>query len=302
MLAPIALFCFNRPSHTLRTLEALARNKDFEASKLYIFCDGARRPEESAAVEATRRVARDWPHPVKVVREAAVNLGLARSVRGGVNSLCEEHGLVIVVEDDLGVSPHFLAFLNEGRRRYAEDSKVMQISGYMFPVQPKFEEDALFLPMTTSWGWATWQRAWAGQTGERALAGRVLGQLGARYRFDLDGAYPYAHMLANQLRGKNNSWAIWWYLHVFLQGGLGLFPGQSLVSNEGFDGSGTHCDPGAGGLDVLGVEAPSRLPDSVEVFPAHLRRIRHHLLAQRGAAHFVVDNWRRLVGVEAGLT
>ena len=48
-------------------------------------------------------------------------------------------------------------------------------------------------------------------------------------------------MLRRQVEGKNNSWAIRWNASLFLQDILSLNVGRSLVQNEGFDGSGTHC-------------------------------------------------------------
>ena len=53
-------------------------------------------------------------------------------------------------------------------------------------------------------------------------------------------------MLRRQIEGKNNSWAIRWNASLFLKDILSLNVGRSLVSNEGFDGSGTNC--GGGGL------------------------------------------------------
>ena len=44
----------------------------------------------------------------------------------------------------------------------------------------------------------------------------------------------------DQIAGKNNSWAIRWYASAFLANKLTLYPGQSLVSNIGGDGSGTN--------------------------------------------------------------
>ena len=39
-LAPIVLFVYNRPQHTLKTLEALMQNELAEKSELFIYCDG----------------------------------------------------------------------------------------------------------------------------------------------------------------------------------------------------------------------------------------------------------------------
>lgn len=41
------------------------------------------------------------------------------------------------------------------------------------------------------------------------------------------------------MNGKVDSWAIRWYLSVFLSNGVALYPPQSLVKNIGLD-SGTH--------------------------------------------------------------
>ncbi|WP_369622426.1 hypothetical protein, partial [Pseudoalteromonas distincta] len=58
--------------------------------------------------------------------------------------------------------------------------------------------------------------------------------------FDYDGQYDYSGMLADQIAGRNNSWAVRWYASVFLQEKLVLHPHASLVRNIGQDGSGTH--------------------------------------------------------------
>ena len=48
-------------------------------------------------------------------------------------------------------------------------------------------------------------------------------------------------MLIDQIKGRNDSWAIRWHASAFLVGGLTLHPGRSLVRNIGNDNSGTHC-------------------------------------------------------------
>ena len=240
-LAPIALFTFRRPEHTRRTLAALANNPEFLHSPLHIFCDGARRPADDAAVEETRQVVRAWPHPENTVHESPANRGLAASIIAGVTALCAQYGRVIVVEDDLVVAPLFLDFLNRGLETYADKSQVMQISGHMFDVElPAEGGDSLFLPFTTSWGWGTWRRAWALFDQDMKSFGRIAGDQALRRQFDLYNAYPYVEMLKKQRAGEIDSWAIRWYLSVFSQNGLVLYPRLSLVDNQGLDGSGTH--------------------------------------------------------------
>lgn len=267
MAAPIALFVFKRPEHTKRTLATLARNPEFLSSELHIFCDGARCDDERDAVEATREVARAWPHSHKTLYEATRNRGLSKSIIDGVTALCSKHGCVVVVEDDLVVAPVFLNFLNRALEQYKADERVMQVSGHMFSVECVHgDEHAFFLPFVTSWGWATWDRAW--QEFDPSMKGydRIASSAERRKRFDLGGAYPYFQMLNRQRAGKIDSWAVRWYLSVFDRDGLVLYPRQSLVSNEGFDGSGTHC-----GIDDIGSIPLSTLVDHpIERLPSRI--------------------------------
>src|SRR6266436_1022286 len=53
-LAPIALFVYNRPEHTRRTVESLKANILARQSDLFVFSDAAKK-ESAAAVEAVRK-------------------------------------------------------------------------------------------------------------------------------------------------------------------------------------------------------------------------------------------------------
>jgi hypothetical protein len=175
-----------------------------------------------------------------VEREA--NLGLGASVIAGVSQVCREHGRVIVLEDDLVLAPTFLEYMNAALERYRNAADVYAVSGFMYPVQVPDGVDALFMPFVSSWGWATWQRAWAAF--DEAAAGRqtVERSWRLRRRFDLGGSYPFSELLDAQRRGVVDSWAIRWYLSVFQRGGLSLFPARSQVENRGFGSGATNCD------------------------------------------------------------
>ena len=270
-LAPIALFVYARPDHTRITLEALAKNELADASDLYIYCDAARSEGNFERVAAVRDIARKCVgfRTVNVI-ERAVNFGLAKSITDGVDTLTIKHGRVIVVEDDLVTGPGFIKFMNESLDRYADDQRVMQIAGYNHSGEKDGANDSFFLPITTSWGWATWARAWVKWHQQDGLFEDLSASRALRQKFDLDGAYPYYQMLIDQRAGKNNSWAIRWYLVVFSLGGLTLFPRRSLVQNVGFDGSGEHCgtDQAQAVADVS--FRPITFPQEVSVRPSDL--------------------------------
>ena len=63
-----------------------------------------------------------------------------------------------------------------------------------------------------------------------------------RKAFNYDNTYDFYKILKMQKTDeKTNSWAIRWYWTNFRKQGLILSPTKSLVSNEGWDGTGIHC-------------------------------------------------------------
>jgi GT2 family glycosyltransferase len=265
--APVALFVYRRPEHTRATVEALLRNPEAAQTDLHVFSDAARAAGNEEAVKQVRRYVREITGMRSTtVVERSRNHGLANSVIDGVSRLCESHGRVIVLEDDLVVSPRFLEYMNRALERYQDDDSAMQVSGYMFPIDVAAETDAFFMPFTTSWGWATWERAWHHFDPDMRGFDALVSDRHLRDSFDLGGAYGYFDMLERQRRGSIDSWAIRWYLSVFIRGGLTLYPARTLVRNIGFDGSGTHCV-------VADVEQRSLQPDfRVERFPAKVHQ------------------------------
>ncbi len=242
MLAPIALFVYKRPTHAIQTIEALARNELAEKSHLFIFSDGPRSDADRKGVEEVRKAAshlKGFEDITLIEREQ--NLGLARSIISGVTDLCSKHGRVIILEDDLITSRSFLRYMNEALERYENSPQVYQISGHMFPINVSTTLDSFFLPFTTSWGWATWARAWKSFDPDMKGAPRLDQDSTLRNRFELSGSSRFYSMLKRQQAGKIDSWAIRWYLSVFLAEGLVLFPKKSLIQNIGFDGTGVHC-------------------------------------------------------------
>jgi hypothetical protein len=242
--APIVLFVYNRPVHTRKTLESLKANSLADESELFIFSDGPKdnaSPEVSAKIKEVRELVREkqWCGTVHI-KESSKNLGLANSVINGVTETVNKFGKVIVVEDDLVLSPHFLNYMNDALEIYRDELRVMHVAGYMFPVRGILPE-TFFYRDTSCWGWATWRRAWEKfePDADKLLTG--LRNNERRRAFDIEGSANYYKMLQMQSTGAIDSWAIRWYASVFLNNGLCLHPGRSLVDNIGHDGTGKHC-------------------------------------------------------------
>jgi hypothetical protein len=209
-------------------------------SSLFIFSDEAKNASDREAVDAVRRYI-DNIHGFKethvIYRE--INYGLAKSIISGINTVLRSFDRLIVLEDDMISSPHFLTYMNEALHLYYDDDRVACIHGYTYPCEAELPE-AFFLRGADCWGWGTWRRGWdlMSEDGESLLKKIKAQKL--QNEFDFDGAYRYTQMLKDQIRGKNNSWAILWYASTFIHNKLCLYPGRSLIHNIGNDDSGTH--------------------------------------------------------------
>lgn len=298
---PIALFIYNRPEHAQLALESLAKCARVDECDVRIYCDGPKNDADAPGVEEARKIARGWRDTLHAeVIEREQNLGLARSIVTGVNELCDQYGRAIVVEDDFILGVGFLNYMLQALDRYADAPNVYQISGYMFPVNHPPGLDAFFLPLTTTWGWATWKRAWQIFDWDASDALERLQDPKVRREFDLDGSYRYSEMLEQRLRNENDSWGLLFWWSVFKAGGLALHPRESLVWVGGFDRSGTHCvdvawsAPQSQQVIASRESANLKMPERVAPDLAAFKRITKFLRQEQYPTSLTGRLWRRV--------
>lgn len=237
--APIALFTYNRADHTKTAVESLLRNAEAADSDLFIFSDGAKNETAVAGVEDNRNYIHTLTGFKSVtIIERECNWGLSRSLIAGITELTEKYGRVIVVEDDLIVSPYFLQYMNDGLEKYKNDDRVASISAFLNPIDMQVP-DTFFLRYFACWGWATWKRAWH-------LLNKDSKDLLKKIRwktreFNIGGTGPFYGILYCDKVGLNDSWAVRFYASCFLLGKLHLFPPHTMTIQLGMDGTGTHC-------------------------------------------------------------
>jgi hypothetical protein len=244
--APIALFTYNRADHTRQAVESLLKNAEAKDSDLFIFSDG---PKNEKAVEGVKKN-REYIKTLKdgngnfrsvTIIEREKNWGLANSLIAGITEIVNKYGRVIVVEDDLILSPYFLQFMNEALEKYKDEDKVASISAFLNPIDSKAPE-TFFLRYFACWGWATWKRGWDILINDdRVLLKRLRWK---KNDFNIGGAGPFYGILYCDKVGLNDSWAVRFYASQFLAGKLQLFPGRTMAIQTGMDGTGTHSGEG----------------------------------------------------------
>uniref|UniRef100_UPI00261C03E3 hypothetical protein n=1 Tax=Helicobacter japonicus TaxID=425400 RepID=UPI00261C03E3 len=249
--APIILFTYNRPKHTIQTIQALSANPLALKSDLYIYQD-APKPNASKDIlqshTQTKNYIQDFitnntQKPLfKSITfiEREYNLGLADSIIDGVSFVINKHEKAIILEDDIIVSPVFLDYMNAALQRYENEPKVWSIAAWSYPIDTSGLGDCYFWRLPHCWGWATWASRWQYYKRDITWALENFSQSDIDY-INIDGvAHYYDHLLANA-QGKIKTWAIFNYLIGYKHNALNLCPSTSYIKQIGFDGSGVHC-------------------------------------------------------------
>lgn len=235
------MFTYCRLANTKETVEHLLRNEEAKYSDLVIYSDAPKNERAEEGVKNTREFIHSISgfKSIKII-EREKNMGLANSIVDGVTSVVNQFGRVIVLEDDLSVSPYFLKYMNEGLERYEDRKDIASIHGYIYPVKAKMPE-ALLIKGADCWGWATWKRAWDVFCFDAKSLYQQIVESHREKEFDFNYSYPYMDMLKRQIDGSAGSWAICWYASAFLKDMYTLYPGQSLVQLNDIVGNGaTH--------------------------------------------------------------
>ncbi len=301
--APIALFTYSRAEHTKGVVESLLQNKEASESELYIFSDGPKTEDKRCAVEMNRQYIYTISGFKSIhIIEHEKNKGLANSLIAGITEIVNKYGRVIVVEDDLILSPYFLQFMNDALDKYANDDRVSAISAFLNPIDCEAPE-TFFLRYFACWGWATWKRGWdLMNLDTKDLLKKIRFKT---HDFNIGGYGGFYGMLYCQKVGLVDSWAVRFYASSYLAGKLVLFPGQSLALQNGMDGTGTHSGNAPTMYDNMKLSAnPIKLTDipvceNKEMFGAYARYYRGgRKMTLKRSFNQLRSFIRRLIGVD----
>src|SRR4051812_5326153 len=112
--SPVLLFCYNRRGVLESTVKSLMANQGAGNTDLFIFSDGAKKPDDVATISELRSYLKTIKGFKSItISESEVNKGLAKSIIDGVSKVFETHRSVIVLEDDLLTSANFLSYMNQ---------------------------------------------------------------------------------------------------------------------------------------------------------------------------------------------
>ncbi|MGZ8680700.1 MAG: glycosyltransferase family 2 protein [Solirubrobacterales bacterium] len=258
LATPVALLIFNRPEVTERVFEEIRRARP---PKLLVVADGPRadRAGEAERCAATRAIAEGVDWPCELLREYSdVNLGCRRRVSTGLDWVFDSVERAIVLEDDCLPHPTFFRFCEQLLDRYADDERVMHLSGDNFQFgQRRGDASYYFSRYAHVWGWASWRRAWAHYDVD--MAGWREADKDAqleRFTDPLERSF-WRHVWDGTEAGAIDTWDLQWAYACLMRGGVAVNPNVNLVSNIGFGAASTHTGSDEGGVASLPTEAIS---------------------------------------------
>lgn len=239
--APVLLLAYNRPE---KLSQLIQRIRVLRPSVLLVSVDGPKisKPGDKDLVLATQKIIQSIDWDVKIeTRFRAENIGLRLAVQDSVNWAISQYGKVIVIEDDAVPGPQLLDFLNFNLQKFADDQKVMHVSGYnLVPPQNLLSErGSRFSRYPESFAWATWERAWKhydenltwGLESSVKEIAKITGSTTSALRWKLN--------FHDAAAGRIGSWAYRWISSMWSQNGTTVAPNRNLLSYSGFD-EGTH--------------------------------------------------------------
>lgn len=311
--APVLLIIYKRPDHTRRALELIARARP---PLLFVAADGPRTQAEAAACTATRALVEEYPGQV-VTNFSETNLGCGVRVHTAISWAFESAERLLILEDDCAPSPSFFRFCNTLLERFADDERVMHVSGDNFAG----EEHArgygyYFSKYTHASGWATWRRAW--RHFDWSLQGcdtAVRDGLIEQWHADPYERRYWREQFERLKGGDREIWDLQWNFSCWAQNGLAVLPARNLVENDGWGPDATHSKapipwPAARELEeisdppcmVRNLEAESLTFDrnfggaAMKAQDSPRARLRRRIAPLLGPARAARSAWRQLVG------
>lgn len=165
MSYPVALIGFVRPDLISRRLDEILPQLE-NSNPVYVFVDGPRKLEDLRWILKIHEIANIYssqPNIKFVFRKK--NLGCSDNLVSAVTEVCALHDGVIVVEDDVSISPQFLKALSEVLDSWNPSSDWLTVGGFSpFVTKSKLAGKMLNVwrksNYFSAWGWGVTSKAW----------------------------------------------------------------------------------------------------------------------------------------------
>lgn len=240
---PALVIAFKRADALERCIQRLLESG---VTKLYFAVDGPRTAEEKIKVDAVKRVIDAVPKEVFCqLRSSPRNKGCRAWVSSSISWFFDHEEFGMIVEEDILLDPRFPSWCAAQNSLLASNERIMHLNAF-YPESPNLPARTPHLTRyATSWGWATWRRAW--RRYDDSMHAFLARSLVKRFfflkrRMGVGWLTTIHYFLALHMtaQGKLSSWAYRWNLSIWSVEGLAVSPGTNLSENIGVGGDASH--------------------------------------------------------------
>jgi len=227
---PIVIAAYNRPASLSRLLASLQKAQYTNTVQLIISIDGGGDKGVLKTAEAFQ-----WPFGEKEIIHHKENLGLRRHILS-CGDLSRDYDGIILLEDDLYVSPQFYNYAQQAMPYYREDDAIAGIALYAhgfnetasFPFYPFLDgSDVFFMQLACSWGQCWTKNQWT-------LFRQWINEKGESSSFNHPG------LPGDIALWPETSWKKYFILYMIEKNLFFVYPRQSYTTN--FGDKGQHQD------------------------------------------------------------
>ena len=231
----VAVVCYNRSDHTSKCLNEIRKYFCKEKHKVVIFQDYDN--SQSKQWKLTNSIISDSNFEMKVNKK---NLGLRENIFSILSFFYNsDYTNIILIEDDIIVTENFFYFFNYAFNKFEDNNDIFQISGFS-PLKYKSNFFGKY-PRISTWGWGTWKKKFPNPK-EIKLDWNNF-ELTEDLSVKIKEYMPdVLHLIKLKQQGKINAWSLDYLIFMISNNLNTLYPGNSLIENIGFDGSGENCN------------------------------------------------------------
>lgn len=243
---PILLIVFNRPDKTKELIKIL---ENICPKKLFVSADGPRQYNESDKIlcKEVREIFDNLPWECEVIKKfSETNLSCKKNVITSINWFFDINERGIILEDDCIPSKTFFLFCEKLLQKYVSEDKIMQINGFNGGLKYSDLNNAsyFFSKLSTTWGWATWKRAWKKFDENFQDFIKLINDKKIQdYYENQDIAKWMEKYFVKSIEKQDNIWSTGWSYTILRNDGLCISPLNNLIKNIGFDDTATSGMP-----------------------------------------------------------
>jgi hypothetical protein len=242
--APVLITVYDRFDKLKKCIDSLKISELAEDTPLYIAIDYPASEQAKIGIDKVKLYANkiDGFKYVKVI-ERTENIGPYMNARLLMNLVFEKYDNFIRSEDDNVFSPNFLTFMNDGLMKYDNQPNVFSINAYNFPnmIQSQTnDKDVYRIKEFYPYGFASWKKKYNEVDRNMPSFFSYFGNPMNVFKFIKNcHSRVYYGLVASIFQRKTYGDYVFSY-HININAMYCIVPKESLVRNEGQDGSGMN--------------------------------------------------------------